>query len=69
MSKRITEGVVMSSPEWDEMEDWLRGRIQNIVQDVPEEELTGFWADEVSALVPMEATIEATGTVTTARGS
>ena len=25
MSKRTTESMGKSSPEWDELEDWLRG--------------------------------------------
>ena len=32
MSKRTTESIVKSSPGWDELEDWLRGSMQNLIQ-------------------------------------
>ena len=32
MSKRTTESMGKSSPGWDELEDWLRGSMQNLIQ-------------------------------------
>ncbi len=43
MSKRTTESIVKSSPEWDELEDWLRGSMQKLIQETLEEEVTGFF--------------------------
>ena len=42
MSKRNTESIVKSSPEWGELEGWLRGSMQNLIQEVLEEEVTEF---------------------------
>ena len=42
MSKRTTESIVRSSLEWGELEDWLRGSIQKLIQEVLEEEVTEF---------------------------
>ena len=44
MSKRTTESIVKSSPEWEELEGWLRGSMQKLIQQVLEEELTGSLA-------------------------
>ena len=49
MSKRTTESVVKSSPEWDELEDWLRGSMQKLIQEILEEEVTGFFGRVKSA--------------------
>ena len=49
MSKRTTESVVMSSPEWDELEGWPRGSMQKLIQQVLEEELTEFLGRAKSA--------------------
>ena len=38
-----------SSPEWDELEDWLRGSMQNLIQRVLEEEVTEFFGRAKSA--------------------
>ena len=52
MSKRTTESIEKSSPEWGELEDWLRGSMQNLIQQVLEEEVTEFFGrGEVSAPV------------------
>ena len=42
MSKRTTESIVKSSPEWGELEGWLRGSMQKLIQEVLEEEVTEF---------------------------
>ena len=49
MSKRTTDSMVKSSPEWDELEDWLRGSIQKLIQETLEEEVTGFFGRVKSA--------------------
>ena len=49
MSKRTTESIEKSSPEWDELEDWLRGSMQNLIQQVLEEEVTEFFGRAKSA--------------------
>ena len=42
MSKRTTESIVKSSPEWGELEGWLRGSMQKLIQEVLEKEVTEF---------------------------
>ena len=37
MSKRTTESVVKSSPKWGELEGWLRGSMQKLIQEVLED--------------------------------
>ena len=49
MSKRTTESIVKSSPEWGELEDWLRGSMQKLIQETLEEEVTGFFGRVKSA--------------------
>ena len=49
MSKRTTESIVKSSPEWDELEGWLRGSMQKLIQEVLEEEVTDFLGRAKSA--------------------
>ena len=49
MSKRATESIVKSSPEWDELEGWLRGSMQKLIQEVLEEEVTDFLGRAKSA--------------------
>ena len=49
MSKRTTESIEKSSPEWDELEDWLRGSMQNLIQQVLEEEVPEFFGRAKSA--------------------
>ena len=68
MSKRTTESMGKSSPEWDELEDWLRGSMQNLIQQVLEEEVTEFFGRAKSARRSRTA-IAVTGTDTAGRGS
>lgn len=42
MRKQSTEAHVRSSATWDTLEEWLRGRIQQAVQELLEEEVTEF---------------------------
>ena len=49
MSKRTTESIVKSSPEWGELEGWLRGSMQKLIQEVLEEEVTEFLGRAKSA--------------------
>lgn len=49
MTKRTIESIVKSSPEWGELEDWLRGSLQKLIQEVLEEEVTEFLGRSKSA--------------------
>ena len=70
MSKRATESIVKSSPEWDELEGWLRGSMQKLIQEVLEEEVTDFLGRARSQRADlMRTAIQATGTDTVVRGS
>ena len=40
MSNETTDYNIESRPEWDHMEDWLRGQVQGMVQYMLEEEVT-----------------------------
>ena len=42
MSNETTEHGMESRPEWDHLEDWLRGQVQGLIQHVLEEEVTEF---------------------------
>ena len=42
MSNENTEHGMESRPEWDHLEDWLRGQVQGLIQHVLEEEVTEF---------------------------
>ena len=42
MSKETTDHNTESRPEWDHLEDWLRGQVQGMVQYTLEEEVTEF---------------------------
>ena len=42
MSKETTDHNTESRPEWDHLEDWLRGQVQGMVQYMLEEEVTEF---------------------------
>ena len=42
MSSENTEHDTESRPEWDHLEDWLRGQVQGLIQHVLEEEVTEF---------------------------
>ena len=49
MSKRTIESIVKSSPEWGELEGWLRRSMQNLIQEVLEKEVTEFLGRAKSA--------------------
>ena len=42
MSNETTDYNTESRPEWDHLEDWLRGQVQGMVQYMLEEEVTEF---------------------------
>jgi hypothetical protein len=42
VEKKIIEGADGSSVVWDELEEWVRGQIQNKIQDILEEEVATF---------------------------
>ena len=42
MSKETADHNTESMPDWDHLEDWLRGQVQGIVQYMLEEEVTEF---------------------------
>ena len=42
MSNETTDHNIESRPEWDHLEDWLRGQVQGMVQYMLEEEVTEF---------------------------
>ena len=42
MRKQTTETTFESRPEWDTLEHWLRVRMQNLIQQMLEEEVTEF---------------------------
>ena len=42
MSNETTEATAQSRPEWDELENWVRGKVQQFIQGVLEEEVTEF---------------------------
>ena len=65
MSKRTTESMGKSSPEWDELEDWLRGSMQNLIQQ-PER---SFSAGRSQRADLRRTAIAVTGTDTADRGS
>ena len=67
MSKRTTESMGKSSPEWDELEDWLRGSMQNLIQQVLEEEVTEFSAGRSQRADLRRTAIAVTGTDTADR--
>ena len=42
MGKESTGSVPASRPEWEHLEDWLRGQEQTVIQDLLEQEVTEF---------------------------
>ena len=44
MSKRTTESIGKSTPEWAELEDWLSESMKKLIQQVLEEKVTGLSA-------------------------
>ena len=53
MSKESTDHSTESRPEWDHLEDWLRGQVQGMVQYMLEEEVTESLGRLKSAQVGM----------------
>ena len=70
MSKRTTESMGKSSPEWDELEDWLRGSMQNLIQQGARRGGDGvFRAGRSQRAGQRRTAIAVTGTDTAGRGS
>ena len=42
MSKGITGSGSESRPEWEQLEDWVRGQVQRLIQELLEDEVTEF---------------------------
>ena len=42
MGKRSTGSRSESRPEWEQLEDWVRGHVQRMIQELLEEEVTEF---------------------------
>jgi transposase-like protein len=42
MRKKSIERKDVSSPVWEELETWVRGQVQGLIQDILEEEVTAF---------------------------
>ena len=42
MGKESTGSGPASRPEWEHLEDWLRGQVQTVIQDLLEQEVTEF---------------------------
>ena len=49
MSKGITGSGSESRPEWEQLEDWVRGQVQRLIQELLEEEVTEFLGRAKSA--------------------
>ena len=47
--KRSTGSWSESRPEWDQLEDWVRGQVQELIQELLEEEVTEFLGRAKSA--------------------
>ena len=50
MGKRSTRSRSESRPEWEQLEDWVRGHVQRLIQELLEEEVTEFLGRAKSAL-------------------
>ena len=48
MGKRSTGSRSESRPEWEQLEDWVRGHVQRMIQELLEEEVTEFHCSSVS---------------------
>ena len=42
MSKESIGSRLESRPEWEHLEDWVRGQVQRLIQDLLEQEVTEF---------------------------
>ena len=49
MGKRSTRSRSESRPEWEQLEDWVRGHVQRLIQELLEEEVTEFLGRAKSA--------------------
>ena len=49
MGKRSTGSWSESRPEWDQLEDWVRGQVQELIQELLAEEVTEFLGRAKSA--------------------
>ncbi len=49
MRKEITGSRSESRPEWEQLEDWVRGQVQRLIQELLEEEVTEFLGRAKSA--------------------
>ena len=49
MGKKSTGSGSESRPEWDQLEDWVRGQVQELIQELLEEEVTEFLGRAKSA--------------------
>ena len=49
MGKRSTGSRSESRPEWEQLEDWGRGHVQRLIQELLEEEVTEFLGRAKSA--------------------
>ena len=49
MSKGITGSGSESRPEWEQLEDWVRGQVQRLIQELLAEEVTEFLGRAKSA--------------------
>ena len=50
MGKKSTGSGSESRPEWGQLEDWVRGQVQELIQELLEEEVTEFLGRAKSAL-------------------
>ena len=49
MSKEIINDSAESRPDWEHLEDWLRGQVQGMIQELLEQEVTEFLGRAKSA--------------------
>ena len=49
MRKEITGSRSESRPEWEQLEDWVRGQVQRLIQELLQEEVTEFLGRAKSA--------------------
>ena len=52
MGKRSTGSRLESRPEWEQLEHWVRGHVQRLIQELLEEEVTEFLGRAKSARRP-----------------
>ena len=49
MRKENTNSTAESTVEWDHLEEWVRGQVQGLIQELLEEEITEFFGRAKSA--------------------